>query len=463
MKILPTTIYSKGLLLIAVPLLAEIAFGVTLVWLQHRFDSAIESERAAQSIIFHTNEMWLKCSEMMLKLAYFNIFGGSKPENAEAVSQMNREYEFLKKSVADDRIRAADLERIRSLTLEVIEFCRQLRPVADAGQSAISRLFALKANVDVLAAARGSVGEVGPLMQELRRPQLLQSSTATAEVEHMIPLIQRIMFAVVSTSFVLAVLLFLYFMKSINNGLQALLENTELFKQGRELKPVRAKGDELEHLDVAFHKMAEEITAAQQQKQAILAMISYDLKTPLTSVMAFFALLEEGALGALPDQAIAAAREANRDLERVMSLIMDLLSLERMEAGKVTIQPVRLSINEIVLSAADRVRELARETAIEVCGIDNDVAVYGDRDLLGRALVNLLSHAVNGSAAGSAVRVQSSRQDDSVELRVTYVQSDTPVEDVDGLFDRYRAAANDKLNLELPLAREIIKLHGGSA
>src|SRR5262249_50011568 len=100
LRIAPRTIYEKGLILISIPLLVEFAFGITMFSVQRFYEEKLAKERAAVEIMFHANEMWINCIELMMMKAYFNLFGGPKLPFEERITRIIDENRILKKLVA---------------------------------------------------------------------------------------------------------------------------------------------------------------------------------------------------------------------------------------------------------------------------------------------------------------------------------------------------------------------------
>ncbi|HEY9715437.1 MAG TPA: PAS domain S-box protein, partial [Chroococcales cyanobacterium] len=108
--------------------------------------------------------------------------------------------------------------------------------------------------------------------------------------------------------------------------------------------------------------VAHDITArkrAEQLRRDFVAMISHDLRTPLTSVGLTLDLLSAGACGDLPDRAVQNVNDADRNLSYVMTLINGLLDVEKMNAGKLEMRFSETSIADVLQRGIDAVLPLA--------------------------------------------------------------------------------------------------------
>jgi signal transduction histidine kinase len=255
--------------------------------------------------------------------------------------------------------------------------------------------------------------------------------------------------------------LFVYFIRSIHKEVKVMVENTERFKRGQPLKPSLAGNDELTEVDAAFHAMADEIREAQRTKQAILSMIFHDLRSPLTTVLMYFSLLVAGAFGEASAAAISGAKQAERNLEQLITLINDLLDLDKIEAGKLAIRPKMLPAAEVIERALDKVSSFAGGRGVSVDRAETDAQIYADPDRIVQVLSNLLSSAVALSPGGSSVAARAVQDNGEVEIRVTSSGASTSSDLLNTQFDRYQRREHG-LTLGLPVSRELIKLHGGA-
>src|SRR4030095_4527233 len=165
------------------------------------------------------------------------------------------------------------LDNIRRYMDQALESLTKLRPVGSA-RSSSEKLKTLLSDVDILLNTFGPVREVGLERERSPYPPFLHSDALVPELEKATAVVDRVVLGSFAASTIVAVLLFAYFIRSINHGVNVVMENTDRFKQGIELKPAVRGGDELAEVDVAFHDMADEIKKAQSTKTDLLLMIS---------------------------------------------------------------------------------------------------------------------------------------------------------------------------------------------
>ncbi len=461
MRIAPRTIYAKGLILICVPLLVVYACGVSMFSLQRFYEEKLAKERAAVEIIFNANEMWINCTELMFLKGYFNLFGGEKPAFEERVTRIMDQYQLVKNLVATNAAQTQNLEKIHSYTLQSLELSNQLRPLSSPHQTGSGKMAVLISNLEILGQAERITGKMAAEIEFFRNPEFLSSQSAVSEVEKSTAFVDRAVLGSLAASTLVALLLFVYFIRSINQGINVVVQNTERFKKGLELEPPVRGGDELAQVDAAFHEMAEEIKEAQRTKQKIVSMISHDLRSPLTSVLGYLSNFKEGVFGDAPEETLLAAGTCEQDLDRLIRLINDLLDLDKIEAGKFELQPKTLAADQVIDQVISKMLMVADDKGVNIKPAQGSGQIHGDPDRIVQALANVFSTTIRLAPTGSSVETAVVQHDGEAEISVTCPGASISEDQLAALFDRYQQSESG-LRLELPISREIIKLHGGT-
>src|SRR5262249_23317192 len=139
----------------------------------------------------------------------------------------------------------------------------------------------------------------------------------------------------------------------------------------------------------------------------------------------------------------------------------DLLDLDKIEAGKLALEPRVLSVAQVMERAIGKVISSADNSGVIIRAGETGAEIYADPDRIVQALANLLSNAVKMSPRNSRVDVSVVQDDGWVEVRATSSGASISANQLGTLFDRYQHTEAG-LSLELPLSMEIIKLHGGA-
>ncbi len=202
-------------------------------------------------------------------------------------------------------------------------------------------------------------------------------------------------------------------------------------------------------------------------KTNLVATVSHEIKTPLTSVrMALHLLLEKriGVLSPRQNELLVTARD---DSERLLRILNDLLDLTRLEEGNTDLYKEKTTPAEMVQGAADIMRESVTNRKFRLtCRIEPDLPpVLVDRQRINHIFTNFIDNAAKYSPAGGEIVVEAKRAEDhEVQFSVIDQGPGVPEDQQDRIFDRfYRVPGQAKkgAGLGLSIAREIVLAHGG--
>ncbi|HEY9790719.1 MAG TPA: HAMP domain-containing sensor histidine kinase [Candidatus Obscuribacterales bacterium] len=199
----------------------------------------------------------------------------------------------------------------------------------------------------------------------------------------------------------------------------------------------------------------------------LIAMVTHDLRTPLTSIHGMLSLLRLGACGELPEKALEAILIAERGSRRLLKMVDDLLDIEMLESSKPSIRYSLTSCATIIQKSVDALIGFADKHSIKIEVPTQSIEVNADEDRLVQVLVNLLSNAVKFSPDGSTISIEVAKADECVEFRVIDQGPGIDEEDRYCLFERFnqvQAVNSTKLSgtgLGLAICRAIVHAHHG--
>ena len=204
-------------------------------------------------------------------------------------------------------------------------------------------------------------------------------------------------------------------------------------------------------------------------KREFVSTVSHELRTPLTSIRGSLGLLAGGALGELPGDALEMIGVAERNVVRLVTLINDILDLERLDTGVLEMHIAPVSVSSLFSRSVEAVRAFADQQGIPIDCRSRDEIVLGDGDRLVQVLVNLLSNALKFSPRGSRVTVTAEAVgDETVEFRVTDEGRGIPPDFREKIFERFRQVeggdSREKggTGLGLAICAAIVGQQGGS-
>jgi len=203
-------------------------------------------------------------------------------------------------------------------------------------------------------------------------------------------------------------------------------------------------------------------------KRSVIATVSHQLRTPLTSLRMSVHLLLEERIGHLNEQQADLLLAAREESERLARMLDDLLELNRIESGKaplniVPVSPFHLScegIEPFLIHASDRGVTIVN-TIHE--GLSDVIA---DPESIKHVFANLLSNALRFTSPGGKVTISASEEHDKIRFSVQDTGNGIASEHLEHLFERFYRVPGQKatsgIGLGLSIVKEIIEAQGGS-
>jgi PAS domain S-box-containing protein len=220
-------------------------------------------------------------------------------------------------------------------------------------------------------------------------------------------------------------------------------------------------------VDVTERIEAERMRAEGEARMRFLAGVSHELRTPLNSVLGFAQLLGQGVAGSLNERQARYVDNILGSGQHLLSLVNDLLDIERLAAGRRDLQPQLLGLDSIVRDAIDEVGPLLSGRALRIEIRTGPAACKGDDRAVRQVLLNLLSNAIKFSPEGGRVRVRAGRRGGVARVSVSDEGPGIPAERADAIFDEFAVmagaadAGHPSTGLGLCLSRRLARAMGG--
>ncbi len=202
----------------------------------------------------------------------------------------------------------------------------------------------------------------------------------------------------------------------------------------------------------------------ESQKDDFMGIVSHELKTPVTSIKAFTQVLQHRFAKAGDERSAVLLGKMDAQINKLTSLIGDLLDVTKIEAGKLQFNEALFSFDGLVDEVVEEMQRTTQKHTIEKVGVTEKM-VCGDKDRIGQVIVNLLANAIKYSPSADKIIITSSAENGYVTLYVQDFGVGIPQERQQQIFERfYRVDGNETIagiGLGLYISAEIIKRQNG--
>lgn len=245
---------------------------------------------------------------------------------------------------------------------------------------------------------------------------------------------------------------------------QLLDKNVSMIELPDELEDIQSKMNILKMTSEKNERLAEE---NEKRKNDLIVYLAHDLKTPLTSLIGYFSLIDE--VKDMPQEQrekyVKIALEKSYKLE---DLINELFDIARFNSETIVLEKEEMNLNMMIEQIIDdfypTLKDLDKEIKYKS---DDKIIIDGDPDKLYRVFNNLLKNAINYST-DKTIKIEASRQDDKVNIIVSNKAKKIPEEKLARLFEKFYRADSSRTSktggsgLGLAIAKEIVELHDGT-
>lgn len=220
----------------------------------------------------------------------------------------------------------------------------------------------------------------------------------------------------------------------------------------------------------------------ERARQEMVAMFTHDLRLPLSTIQGTLEMADAGLLGQLNERGERLIKAAERNGVRMIGLINDLLDIEKIKSGTMTLTSEIVDLQEVFNTVKQNVAALTEEGKIHFECPPTNLAVVADKEKLNRVIFNLVSNAIKFSPPDSRLilaatisqqeewKKESSQKESTkpmVEITVTDQGPGIPPDMVSTIFERFQQVSDSTHNskggtgLGLTICKEIVNLHGG--
>jgi signal transduction histidine kinase len=469
------TLSNKAMLLVGLPFLIQAAVLFGLGAVLDEAERQEEAEYRSKVVIGQTNWLATLCATANLSCLAYVLDGEPFYLNA---------YHDAKGALKDSLNEWTDtfhsnpdrLIKINEITANTDQLFVTLDRAADAKRDAKSNDSAAPALAIFKKANLKDVWlKLFEERHDLLKSERLQYKIAPLAVPKARKILHHLIAAAGLLDLIVGIALIYIFSNSIARRLKVMIDNTHRFARESVLNPKVGGNDELAELDETFHNMVQHVSEistkrveVDRMKHDFLAMVSHDLKTPLTTVQGTLLLLPTGRFGSMNEHGLSMVDSSVRELERLTRMVQDLLDIAKIEAGKFELELKPTWLDNVVNQSVDSVREQAFEKAIEIQYDPNPFVVIGDEDRLIQVIVNILTNAIKFSSQRTSIQIEYEAVDGFVEVRIKDEGRGVPASHLETIFDRFKQVERSDRSegggsgLGLAICKSIIEQHGGT-
>jgi signal transduction histidine kinase len=211
--------------------------------------------------------------------------------------------------------------------------------------------------------------------------------------------------------------------------------------------------------------MVRRLDAEETARRALIAAVSHDLRTPITSLQLLTDAIGDGVVDE-PTAREYAARMSTH-VQALAALIDDLFELTRLETGELRWSMEQVALEELVRDTVEAMRPAADASGVTVRMVleaDNPLA-HADATRLQRVLFNLIQNAIRHTPADGTVTVRTSRAASEIDIEVADTGAGIPEADRERVFAPFAvldpARGDGRTGLGLAISRAIVEAHGG--
>lgn len=454
---------SKGLIIIAIPLVFEVLFAVLVIAMgdvARRQQAAEVEAKAIEGSAYRLLSLLLDT-----ETAIRGYVITSQPQFTEPYDSAIREVplEIDRLTYLTTEL-SEDVSRLEQLAMSILRYQKLQRDRVAGGRQ-------IEAVTDVTrGVGKGKMDEfrvaIDQFLEHHHTAEERRSESNAAAHQRL----RNLVLGGLALNFIAAVAAAVFFTTSITRRIDVLVDNTRRIEQRQPLSPLLGGKDEIAHLDARLHAMESTLTtnrhdleSLNSELEAFSYSVSHDLRAPLRAVNGYARMLGEDYSEALDAEGKRYVATIRGEAERMGRLIDDLLTFSRL--GRNALQLATIDISGLVRDALAQI-SAADDPRVRI-ELDSPPPALADRAMLRQVFVNLLSNAIKFSSKKAEALVEIGGSRGATEN--TYWVRDHGAgfdmrfaEKLFGVFQRLHAATEfEGTGVGLAIAQRVISRHGG--
>lgn len=255
------------------------------------------------------------------------------------------------------------------------------------------------------------------------------------------------------------------YLEQVEDGIENIISASDQpIRLITELRPIE---DRLNEIKETIKRQEDEATQVEQKKNDMLLFLAHDLKTPLTSVVAYLSMLDSH-----PDMSVEErAKYTHISLEKAIrlgELLQEFFDITRFNLQDIELEKVEIDLTMMLEQIADELYAVLQEKEL-TCQVEaeEEILIEGDPDKLARVFDNILRNAIAYCREKSSLVIRASKEPDQVRICFENEGDTIPEENLKRIFDKFyradaaRSSSTGGAGLGLAIAKAIVEMHKG--
>lgn len=255
------------------------------------------------------------------------------------------------------------------------------------------------------------------------------------------------------------------YVDQIGDGIENILsESTEPIHLITELKPIEIR---LNEIKANLKRKEIEAEEGEKKKNDLVLFLAHDLKTPLTSIVAYLSMLDTHEDMPREDREKYTHIALEKSI-RLGELINEFFDITRYNLQKIELEAIEINLSFMLEQLADELYGVLQEKSLTCeVQVEENLVVYGDPDKLARVFDNILRNAIAYCYADTKIQIEAQMKNRNVEIVFTNQGDKIPGVMLQTIFEKFyrvdgsRSSGTGGAGLGLAIAKEIVELHGG--
>ncbi len=255
------------------------------------------------------------------------------------------------------------------------------------------------------------------------------------------------------------------YVDQIGDGIENILsESTKPIHLITELKPIEIR---LNEIKATLKRQEIEAEEGEKKKNDLVLFLAHDLKTPLTSIVAYLSMLDSR--GDMPEEdRVKYTHIALEKSIRLGELINEFFDITRYNFQDIELEAIEINLSFMLEQLADELYGVLQEKHLSCeVHVEENLVVYGDPDKLARVFDNILRNAIAYCYENTKIQIDAQMKNRDVEIVFMNQGDKIPGNMLQTIFEKFyrvdgsRSSGTGGAGLGLAIAKEIVELHGG--